>query len=532
MATVTFENGKSVVFQGTPTPADINEVAAKMNIQPASSGFPSLSDIGTGLGKIANNIEQPFISVAAAPVQLLAKAMGQKDPYANNAFPGPNGQGVPVAPATPAGFLQKAGQAGQIATLVASGGASTVPQMALLGGASGLSQSVANGNTDPGQLAKDTIYGTIFGTALGFGGKFLSYMGKTEAARTGVEGAVADAIDHTDPELLSQYIDASANHGDTMASLGQPNAVGLAEDEFDKRAALLTDKVIPAAGKALGAARDAAGDAPIVLNVEGSPVTGSDAVHTMTDNINEVMQNLTRHQFSAYATGENSALSISNYAEGASTAGTGVEGDIVPLPGRNVDLSSTEQKQLQYLSDQLAKLKDTPTLQTAMDVKTNLSTEVGKWSDPQFGSANSPVQGVMKYAYGQVAQSISDVSPEIAKVTDDYSALMNLRDQLSAQAGKDGQNSALMMRRVLSGDKSNSVVPILNQLDAATAPFREGDATSLVQHSILSSWATNLFGDESTKGLLSQAISQGNKLSSEGSSIFGYPKQFMNYLVR
>ena len=103
MSTVTFENGKSVQFEGTPTPADINEVAQKMNIQPSSSG-PSLSDMASGVGKVLNNVEQPFISVAATPVQLLAKALGKPDPFASSAFPGPDGNGVPVAPATPAGF--------------------------------------------------------------------------------------------------------------------------------------------------------------------------------------------------------------------------------------------------------------------------------------------------------------------------------------------------------------------------------------------------------------------------------------------
>lgn len=498
-----------------------------------SGGLPSLSEVGHGAAKLLRDVETPFVSVAATPVQLLAKALGQKDPYANNAMPSIGGEGIPVAPITPKGFLQKAGQAGEIAALVASGGVSGVAANAGLGIASGLSQSLAEGNTERSQLLKDSIYGGLFGFGLGAVGKFLNYVGKNEVARTGVEGVVRDAIDHTEPDLLAKYINASKNHAETMSSLSQPTAVGLAENEFDRRAAMLTGKVIPQAGEAVGAAKRAAADLPIIhIDESGAESVGIDALHQIGDKINNAMQQMTGHEFMSYANPEE-MIKI-NLKGGASTQGIGMGSEdlISQIPGRSVDLSSKETKQLENLAAQLKKLQENPNVQTASDVLINLDNDIGKWGNKQFGEGNSPVEGVLKFARGTINRAIAPASPEIAKANATYSSLMDLKQEIARQAGAEGQSSALAMRRVLSGDKSNSVVPMLNQLDAVTAPFRKGDVSSLIQHSILSNWSTTMFGDATTKGLLSKAMAEGRDLSNEGASVFGYPRQWMRSLIQ
>jgi hypothetical protein len=320
-----------------------------------------------------------------------------------------------------------------------------------------------------------------------------------------------------------------------MASLGSPTAIGLSEDEFDRRATILTDEVIPKAGQAVGDAKASAGALPVALKVpSGATIEGVDAVNAAADNINTAMQNMTGHQFSAYGEAEPSSVSIQNYPEGASTQGTGLgeESGISQLPGRSVDLSKAEKTQLENLSAQLEKLRNSPTVTTASDVLTNINTDIGKWDNPQFGSGNSPVQGVLKYSYGQIKAIVAEADPALSAANSTYHDLMNLKSQIANQAGQTGQSSALLMRRVLSGDKSNSVVPLLQKLDAVTAPFRNGDATSLVQQAILADWSTSLFGDETTRQLLSKAVSQGNRMAYAETSIFGYPRVFMNNLVK
>lgn len=122
MATVTFENGQSVEFDGTPTPQDIEEVAQKLKIQKATSVQQNLSipqstltgpdnpvgslpvikqatqfgsGVGSALGKAALNIPKAFLSAS----QGVAKMIGSKadyspainaiDSFSNNLFQKP-----------------------------------------------------------------------------------------------------------------------------------------------------------------------------------------------------------------------------------------------------------------------------------------------------------------------------------------------------------------------------------------------------------------------------------------------------------
>lgn len=508
--------------------------AGAINFTPDSASTPATGgEAGTGPEKALLSAAQypakVAMNVAASPVQLLAKAIGRPDPYANGIQPFQAVQGAPsltnyssdISPATPAGFLVKAGQLGNLASMAVAPELSGVKAMAGLGAASGISNSLAAGNTDPHQLVKDTIWGTLFGTGLGVFGSALGGLAGQEAARTGVVGATQDAVQNTHPDLLSKYINAAKDHGETMASLSNPTPVGIMENEFKNRIETLTSKVIPQAGKALGAARDAYGSQQLTWNIPGgSPLIGKDAVGELYNEINTTVQSMTRHGFGTIQDAEESLPGLVG-SKGPSTPA------LYQLPGREVQLTKTESDQLQNLQGYLERLKQKPTIGAASDLLVNINRDIGSFKNSPLGEGNSPVEGALKRAAGLISDTIKNSSPEVAQATQTYADLMNLKDQLGSQAGKDAQNGALMMRRVISGDKSNSVVPVLNQLDAATAALRPGDKTTLVQHALLGRWSTEMFGDTSTKGLLAQAVGEGNKIANNAASIIGWPKQFV-----
>lgn len=84
-----------------------NQIPAQQTTPQVQQGFMSKA-LSVG-GNILKGIEQPFVSLAAAPVQALAKGLGQPDPYANKAF-----GGVDVSPVDKP--LRKLGEAGEVAS--------------------------------------------------------------------------------------------------------------------------------------------------------------------------------------------------------------------------------------------------------------------------------------------------------------------------------------------------------------------------------------------------------------------------------
>lgn len=510
--------GGQVVDQSAP---NADALAAKFGgSQVQQDQGPSLgSQILGGASKLLSEAETPFISVAAAPTQLLAKALGRPDPFANGV---PSGiPGAPtdaaVAPATPEGFLVKAGQLGQIATLAVSPEFQGVKNLALLGGASGLANTLAAGNnpiTNPTQVIRDVVYNGLFGAGLGIAGNFISHLGGSLAAKTGVVGYVKNEIDDIDPELLSKYINTAEQHGSDIRTL---TPSGMAEQAMEKRANILLDDVIPKAGQAVGDARKAASGLPITLLDDTGQVLGKgrDAAEMTASKINDTVQEMTGHGFGTIAK-------------------SGFEGGKAPvvyqLPGRAVELTEAETKKLQTLYGQLDLLQNKPTTGTASDILKNLDGMID-WDTAATGYT-SPVDGAIKMARGKINAMIAPASPELAKANAAYSSLMDLRGAMGQAAGKNLQNASLFMRRVLSGDKSTDVIPLLDQLDSATSPFitRQMLQTdpllrgNLVQHAIVSDWAKRLFGDASAQTLFEQRMTQ--RTADDAASLVGLPKQF------
>lgn len=526
------------MLPNTLTPEQMSQIQSRN--QPSSSNLPDtltpeqMNSLQVGgekdnlvskAGQFLNQtVLTPALSLLATPAQIGESIAGQPD-YVGQGIS--KLTGVPTAPATPAGFLQKAGQALSLATLAFTPEVGGAKALGLLGAASGAGQSLAQGNTDAGKVLKDTIFGGLFAFGLGTVGNFGNFIKNAEIGKTGVTGYVEKQIANTDPDLLTKYINAAKAHSEDIRV---PTPDAIAEKEMENRAQILSTQVIPKAGEAVGAAKKAASKLPITYAPQnGVAVSGSEGVNSLTDDINTRLQEMTGHQFSSYGEGESSSIKISNYKEGASTEGLQpIEGSITKLPGRSVDISPADKKALEKLHANLQLLSEKPTVQTASDVIHNLDAEIN-WDRPQFGEGSSPVDGVIRYARGAINKTIAPSSPELATANSIYSGLKDLEGAIGTQAGKNLQSASLFMRRVLSGDKSSDVIPTLDQLDRVVGPYLKGDSSNLVQHSILADWAKRTFGDSSTKTLFNQYLTQ---TATGASSVFGYPRQFMNTAFR
>lgn len=147
---------------------------------------PSLAQkIWTGLSGVVSQVEQPFVSLAAKPVQIAAKAAGLADPYAGGIPSGLPG-GDTTSKITPASLKGTAGDALKVAATVGSVAAApaTIGTAALTGAGIGASQFAGSALQEEKPLPEVLKQGAI-GGALGAAtsgviagiGKLFSYAG-------------------------------------------------------------------------------------------------------------------------------------------------------------------------------------------------------------------------------------------------------------------------------------------------------------------------------------------------------------------
>lgn len=174
----------------------------------ASTGQPQQSQGGGFLGTLGNigqsvynTIASPFVGAAAAPVQGLAKLLGQPDPYNNpNTAMSQGKTGIPSlggsqTPVSQLGLEQKAGDAAQIGSYFLPG--STIPRLAGIGALQGAGQAASQGQ-DIGGVAGNAAIGAATGGALGVGGKIASFIRPTSnQAVNQLQGGLSKAFTAT-----------------------------------------------------------------------------------------------------------------------------------------------------------------------------------------------------------------------------------------------------------------------------------------------------------------------------------------------
>lgn len=133
-----------------------------------------------GAGNIAQSIAQPFASLAATPVQAIAKVTGQEDPYANG-LPGFGGTTIPVSPLSAeakAGDLLKAGaETAAVATAPATL-TGMIGTGALVGGAHGAGEAMQQEKSASEVVKSGGIGATIGALTAGVIGGFGKLIGK------------------------------------------------------------------------------------------------------------------------------------------------------------------------------------------------------------------------------------------------------------------------------------------------------------------------------------------------------------------
>lgn len=483
---------------------------------------PAAQAVGNLVASGAAGVEQHFVNVAALPVQAIAKAVGKPDPFADNSFPGVNGQGLNVTPLTGEGMLQKAGDAASIALLAASPEIQGIKGLALLGGASGAAQSVAAGNNPMtlegrANLLKDTGTGILFGAILGGLGNAAKLWSGLEKMSGGISPAMETELARVRPTTLSKYINtAVASAKDYHAQ----SIDDLVNEDIQHGTSILTEKVIPKAGQAVGAAKEAAGDTSIthVNSATGLPTTGKIAAQSLRDEINDVMQRMTGHQMSSYSSTDDLGLNIHNYPQGPSTSGitAGAEGEdlVEKLPGRPgiEDLPSSDKKALESVVKGLQTIEDDPTVQNASDVVRSIDTKIGQagWDRPPFGPSGGPIEGFLKYARGAINRTIAPGAPELAKANTVYSSLDDIRKEIGDAAGKDLNHIGLLARRTTYRDQQGTAQSALDGLYDAVKPYLPENEESYTVKSIIGKFARDTFAGERGESGLSQSVTSGD----------------------
>lgn len=475
---------------------------------------------GQGALNLTNQAETALASPLATPVQLLAKAFGQPDPYANG-IPNLGGNSIPIAPATPAGFLVKAGQVGQVASLAVGGPEMGAVKLLAQGAGLGFSNGLASGETDEGQLVKDGIYGSLWNIGLGLAGKFLGHVGLSEIDKTGVSGQVREAIQGNPAlklppmglSLVNDYIKAAQEAGSKIYGNSPDKLITNAgTNEINT----FLEKVVPDIGQAVGTARKAAGNLPITsVDTNGQVLAqGQAAGQAAFDDIHNVVNEMTGHQFGTIA---------KSGFEGGSTP------IVTQMPGRQIEISNADTEKLKTLYGQLDLLQSKPTVGVASDILKNLDGMID-WNTAATGHT-SPVDGAIQYARGAVNRLIAPASPELSVANAAYSQAMDLKGQIATEAGNNLQNANLFMRRAVSGDMGARVEPIFKQLDAATKPYMPANTPGLIQHAILADWSKSMFGGDTTKTLLQRAVRNQNSDVDMVTASLGYARNFAKVIL-
>lgn len=512
-----------------PDLTTLKPVSAVPTSNPLAGAEKNIGGFGKWAAKSFQEMEQPFISVAATPVQLLAKLTGQPDPFAQGVPSGVPGMGQKslAANLTPSGMFQKLGQAASIGLLTIAPEATGPLKLGLLGGAQGLANSIGAGNTDKGQLESDTIKGALFGGTLGLLGNAARVIANTEKASAGIDPAMETELGRTRPTTVSKYINTAVESANDYHA---PSVDTLLGQDIQKGANILISKVLPQAGKALDEAHAASAGVPIQLTNEGgTDAVGAQAIPLLRDDINNVMQQMTGHQFSSYAEGESGGLDINPRGEPmATTEGVNPsEGSVTPLPGRAVQLTASEQKALESVDEQLRILAQNPTVQTASDVLKNLDAKID-WNRPQFGSGSSPVDGLVKYARGAINRTIAPGAPALAEANNAWGTLQDVKNAVADAAGKDLDHINLLARRVLYRGEEGGAQSVLDTLFNTVKSYLPAGEESYTTKAIIARYARDTFGGVRGESGLNQSMSPGDI----GATVAGYTSRIVGAALK
>ncbi|MDE2022420.1 MAG: hypothetical protein KGI71_05930 [Patescibacteria group bacterium] len=527
MATVTFANGKTVTFNGTPTPDDIDYVAKQMGIQPDTPSSSAPTPVDSGATDTSNlDTYEPWTTTTTNPVT--GKSMrtlnlgGDINNVGaflyNNGFAGSQVgtgmahaiqgaldkvQGTNYAQYIPQPtVLQMAADTANLGLMAATGGGSaaaeggaeaaapglartlaskllpngnTIKSGLALGGLSGGLQSVANGSTNSGDVLAHTGQGAILG---GLTGGLIHGISGTAAlgeANTGIDAAAANTLRKTPTSIFTKYANAALK---TQTDQYAPTPTAIMDNMLEHDVTTKLEPAITQAGNKIGTILQQQGDTPLVDDVSGAPIT-----QTLLQNFNNRLQQKFGYEIAdefpdAVYTGKAPQLAaddplaadmnayIKKYAGSVPAADT--PPDLIQLDNRGRNLAPVEKARILAAWQNLKILATKPTLQMASDAAHNFDDAIDYSKAGDAIPKRDRLESFLKDTRFDVNNALRQTSPDLATANDTYSNLRDTENELAGAAGNNLSRASLLMRRVFSGDKSKEANNILDSLRLAT----------------------------------------------------------------
>lgn len=309
----------------------------------------------------------------------------------------------------------------------------------------------------------------------------------------GITPQIETALKDSSPQEVQDYIETTLAHN---KDLNTPTGTGLVASKLNEAADAITQK-LKTAGQAVGDAIKQNGAKLIGPNSE----TGNGFTDDILSNFNKKLEDTFGHEITYNPEG-NIKLTI----DGENIASQpNNEPRLVPLPDRSRTIIPSDQNRILAIHKQIVDLADNPSVAKASDVVHNLDDLIDYSKVDQVGINHDPLQGIIRSTRGEINGAIRTTSPEIAMANDRFSQLKDIENEIGEKAGNDLQRSALVMRRVFSGDQSGKSLELLNNIKNETG-------IDLVKHSALAKFATDNFGDASSRSLLQQELNQGGSM--------------------
>lgn len=495
MSTIQFENGTKVQFDGNPTEADVNEVAQRIGLNGGGQTTPAQStanEPGDFLQTIFpnKNLGKVVGTALGVPLTLAQSGVSGLKHYDYNPH---------TTPGEVFGDLAgDAINAGSLLIAPETGGTSLLARMGVnagIGGGLSLSHSLSSGQSlKDSNTWKDAGGSALLSSLLPVLAKPLEALSGATKAASGVTPQVETILKDTTPDELRSYIDTTLGHN---KDLNKPTAIGLASSKVEKVGETIK-KNLSSVGQQIGEALKIDGGKPIGLN----PESGNNFIDEVLSNFNKKLEDTFGHEVT-YSPADKTQIKIGGEVARFDNS---EEPQLLPMKGRARTITPADQKRILDIHNQVSGLAESPTISKASDIVHNLDDLVDWTKRDQFGVSHDPLEGILASTRGQLNASIRQTSPSIAEANNRYANLKRLEEGLGTLAGKDLQRGSLLMQRVFSGDKSAETVKLMQDIKNETG-------IDLVKDAGLAKFATENFGDASSKTLLQQALNMEGSLA-------------------
>jgi hypothetical protein len=404
---------------------------------------------------------------------------------------------------TPGGMLgDVAGDvinAGSLVMAPETGGTSLLARSgvnAAIGGGLSLANSASQGQSLTSAGALENAAGSATLSAIfPFLGKSVESVSNAAKNASGITPQIEKVLQKSTPAELNEYIQTVLTHN---SNLETPTATGLMASKLDEAAnAIVSKREI--AGQAVGKAIEQDGSKMIGQNLK----TGNFAIDDALSNFNKKLETRFGHEVT-YSSGDNTALRIAGETMHSEPLQEPV---LSPLTGRSRVITPADKTRILTIHNYLTDLADKPTLATASDVVHNLDDLIDYSKVDKIGINHDPLQGIILSTRGEINGAIRETSPALATANDTFSKLKGIENEIGDKAGGDLQRSGLIMRRVFSGDQSGKSLQLFNDIKNETG-------IDLFKHAGLAKFATDNFGNESSRSLLEQELNQGGSIAS------------------